>query len=274
VNRPSAPFLSISLLVAWGFGLTAQAGAPDYDAFSEPDGAIVTEHQQAALIALVRSPEQLEAVYADAAKGNERAKHVWQQLEATFTAAGEGVADRATRPGCLVPGYRELSRSCIPDWSFLSFLAQDRPGAARLRRAIFAAFAARARANGLENQIVLSVVNGLVSVRRQQASQGAERPHQGVTVSTRKRFQFEFDDEGPRTFTFDYAGEHAQQLDVRLEDGVPALYANQQACALLARIFGKLALSSYEPGFHLHIEKDFQAEGVEVMRITLIGDTK
>lgn len=91
-------------------------------------------------------------------------------------------------------------------------------------------------------------------------------------MTTRKRFQYDFEDEGPRTFTIDYAGEYAQQLEVRVEDGVPVLYANRQACALLARIFGKLALGSYEPGFHLHIEKDFQAEGTEAMRITLLED--
>lgn len=157
-------FLGVWLLVVWDFGLTARAGGPNYDAFSEPDGAIATEQQEAAATTLVRSPEQLEAVYADAAKGNVRAKHVWQQLEATFTAAGEGVADRATRPGCLTPGYRELSRSCIPDWSFLDFLAKDRPGAVQLRKAIFSAFASRARARGLENRIILSLVNGLVGV--------------------------------------------------------------------------------------------------------------
>jgi hypothetical protein len=138
--------------------------APNYDAFSEPDGYIATKEQELAAWAMLRDPEQLEAVYANAVRGNLRATHVLQQLEATLLASGRALAERASRPECLVPAYRELSKRCIPDWSFIDFLRADRPGGNRLRRNIFGAFAERARERHWENQLILSAVNGLISV--------------------------------------------------------------------------------------------------------------
>jgi hypothetical protein len=151
-------------LIAWSLASVCLAQTPQYDAFCDRDGNITSEPQQRAAFMMVRDAGQLEAVYADAAAGNARAQRVWQALEASFDGAGVGAAERATRPGCLVPGYRELSRSCIPDWSFLDFLRQDKPGGARLRKVIFGAFAARARERGLENKLILSAVNGLLAV--------------------------------------------------------------------------------------------------------------
>jgi putative RNase toxin 24 of polymorphic toxin system len=149
-------------LLAWGMAATGLAGGPNYDAFSDRDGNIATEQHHQAAIALVRDRERLEAVYADAVGGNTRARKVWSELEASFEGAGLEVAERSTRPGCLVPAYRELSRSCLPDWSFLDFLAKDRPGGAQLRKVIFTAFAARAHERGLENQAILSAITGLI----------------------------------------------------------------------------------------------------------------
>jgi hypothetical protein len=139
------------------------AQAPNYDAFSDSGGNIITEQHHAAATALLHDRESLEAVYSDAAKGHARAQRAWQELEANLSHAGVEVAERSTRPGCLIPVYRELAGSCRPDWSFLDFLAQDREGAARLREVIFSAFAGRARERGLKNQAILATVNGLVS---------------------------------------------------------------------------------------------------------------
>jgi hypothetical protein len=154
-------------LVAFGLWVVASsalAGGPDYDAFSEPDGKIATVRQETAAWSMLRDPEQLEAVYADAVKGMPRAIHVMQQLEATFAASGQEVAERSSRPGCLVPVYKELSGTCRPDWSSLDYLSKDRPGGIRLREVIFGAFAARARERGLENEPILAAVNGLLSL--------------------------------------------------------------------------------------------------------------
>lgn len=142
----------------------AVAGAPNYDAFSEPDGYIATVRQELAAWAMMRDPEQLEAVYADAAKGNERAVHVFQQLEATLSASGRELAERVNRPGCLLPGAQQLEKTCRPDWSFLDFLSKERSGGIRLRTAIFTAFTAHARERGLQNQAILSAVNGLLAL--------------------------------------------------------------------------------------------------------------
>ena len=139
------------------------SGTPNYDAFSEPDGYI-TQEQELAAWRMMREPDQLEAVYADAAKGNERAARIVQQLEATLSASGRELAERLSRPGCLVPGAQQLAPSCRADWTFLDFLSKERPGGVRLRIAIFTAFTSRAHELGLQNQAILSTVNGLLSI--------------------------------------------------------------------------------------------------------------
>ena len=141
----------------------AVAGGPDYDAFSQADG-FIAPHQERAAWEMLRDPDRFEAVYADAAKGNQRAAGVVRQLEVTLSASGREIAERVNRPGCLVPVVRELAASCRPDWSFLDFLSQERPGGLRLRTAIFTAFAVRAHELGLENQVILSAANGLLAV--------------------------------------------------------------------------------------------------------------
>lgn len=108
----------------WVVAASALAGAPDYDAFSEPDGEIATVRQELAAWRMLRDPEQLEAVYADAVRGMPRAVHVMQQLEATLAASGREVAERSSRPGigqtsgCHTCGIKDpgtKSRHFIPD---------------------------------------------------------------------------------------------------------------------------------------------------------------
>lgn len=142
----------------------AVAGAPNYDAFSEPDGFIRTEAQERAAWAALHDPEQVDALYADAAKGNVRAAHVVEQLEATLAATGRKLAEQASEPDCLVPVAQELQKKCRPPWTGLDYLSQERPGGIRLRTAIFRAFALRAHERGMENQLILSAVNGLLAV--------------------------------------------------------------------------------------------------------------
>src|SRR5436853_2220617 len=123
----------------------ALAGAPAYDAFSEKDGFIATEAQERAAWAALHDPEQVDALYADAAKGNVRAAHVVEQLEATLAATGRKMAEAASEPDCLVPVVHELRLKCRPSWAGLDYLSQERPGGIKLRMAIFRAFAVRAR---------------------------------------------------------------------------------------------------------------------------------
>lgn len=141
----------------------ALAGAPNYAAFSEPDGFIKTEAQERAAWAMLHDPEQVDALYADAAKGNVRAAHVVEQLEATLAATGRKMADAASEPDCLVPVV-QVRQKCKPIWTGIDYLSQERPGGIKLRIAMFRAFAVRARERGMENQLILSVVNGLIAV--------------------------------------------------------------------------------------------------------------
>src|SRR6185295_9549560 len=142
----------------------AVAGAPRYDAFSEPDGFIKTEAQQRAAWELLHDPEQVDALYADAAKGSGRAAHVVEQLEATYAATGRKMAEAASEPDCLVPVVQVLRLKCKPIWTGIDYLSQERPGGIKLRMTIFRAFAVRARERGMENQLILSVINGLIAV--------------------------------------------------------------------------------------------------------------
>jgi hypothetical protein len=148
------------LLLAW-----ALAQAPDYDSFSDPDGNMTTEQHGLGLIAMFSAPGQIDAIYADAARGSIRAQRVFRMLETDyFPDYGRHLAEKVTQPPCLVPAIRELSGWCVPNWSFVDFLNKDEPGGARLREALFAGFAERARERNLENQIVLSAMTALLGI--------------------------------------------------------------------------------------------------------------
>lgn len=154
--------------------------APDYDAFSDPSGHIADERQLEAAQAMVRNPEQLEAVYADAAKGNPRAARVVEELEQTyFPGIGRAVAEREAQLECTVMVYRELSGKCAPDWSYLDFLRKDAPGGIRARQAIRDGYVARARELAIENRVIAATVNALLAVA---VVKGAVAPVKPVAV--------------------------------------------------------------------------------------------
>ncbi|HEU5218534.1 MAG TPA: hypothetical protein VFU23_07735 [Gemmatimonadales bacterium] len=149
----------------WALACSALAQAPSYDAFCEREGNITTREQAVALWAMLRQPSQLEVVYADAQKGTARARRVFQELETSyFPDIGRELAEKVSRPPCLVPLVRESSKECRPDWSFVEFLSKDKPGGAKLRKALFDGFAERARERHLENQLILSAMNALIGV--------------------------------------------------------------------------------------------------------------
>lgn len=58
-------------------------------------------------------------------------------------------------------------------------------------------------------------------------------------------------------------------MTVLVENGVPVMYANRQAFLVLAKIFAKIALCEYSDGFHIHLEKDFDADQPEILRVIL-----
>jgi len=153
------------VLLLWGLAATALAGTPDYDAFSDRDGNITTERHGSALISMLQSSGQVEAIYADAEKGNPRARKIFRELETSyFPDAGRELAELVNRPPCLAPVVRELSGWCIPKWEFIDFLSKDKPGGVKLRQALFNGFQERARERRLENHLILSAMNAILGL--------------------------------------------------------------------------------------------------------------
>jgi hypothetical protein len=154
----SLPLTAFALVLLLG-----AAPALDYDSFCDAEGHIRAGHVEAAQ-AMAQRPELLEQLYADATRGDSRAARAFQELETQyFPAIGRTVAEETRAIPCSIPVYRELSGRCIPNWAFLDFLSKDKPGGIRLRTALGNAYQARARELGLEDAMILSVVNALMA---------------------------------------------------------------------------------------------------------------
>ncbi len=130
----------------------------DYNSFSAPDGRMTDAN---AAMALIGNWQQLEQVYYDAAH-NPRAARFIQDLEQTFAATGEDVANRTYSAQCSIPVVKELSK-CIPNWSHLDFLRKDQPGAIRLRQVIADAYEQQARELHIRNEIIIQALNLLMA---------------------------------------------------------------------------------------------------------------
>lgn len=135
----------------------------DYDALADAAGHIHAKHMDA-VQAMVQQAAILEKLYEDAVRGNARAARIFYELETQhFPAIGWAVADQVHGLPCAAPVYRELSGNCAVNWGFLEFLSRDRPGGIRLRKALVDAFEHRARELGIENNIILSMVNAVMA---------------------------------------------------------------------------------------------------------------
>jgi hypothetical protein len=153
-------------VVLWTLAIPASGGGPNYEAFSDRSGHILDDDQHvAAFQAMVHDARQLEAIHADAAQGNARAVRVFSELETIyFPSVGRKVAEEEGRPACLVPVYREISGTCIPNWGYLDYLSKGTRMGDRLRKAVGDAYAHRARELGIENRAITSAVNALLAV--------------------------------------------------------------------------------------------------------------
>jgi hypothetical protein len=87
----------------------------------------------------------------------------------------------------------------------------------------------------------------------------------------KKRFEYEFDDESPEAkITLEYALQDDEALRFGSEGEGMFLTANRTGLLCLAKLFTKLALGKYKPGFHLHIGEDFSSGGVgQSLRISI-----
>lgn len=85
------------------------------------------------------------------------------------------------------------------------------------------------------------------------------------------RFEYEFEDESPEAkITLEYEPQDDEALRFGSEERGVFLTANRTGFLCLARLFTKLALGNYQPGFHLHIGEDFSSGGVgHSLRITI-----
>lgn len=77
-------------------------------------------------------------------------------------------------------------------------------------------------------------------------------------MSDKKEFQYSFNDEsGRRKISFDFSEEDEECLEFGFESGEFYLNANRAGFLALAKVFLRLSLSAYKPGFHIHLGEDF-----------------
>lgn len=125
-----------------------------YDLYCDAQGRL---GYAGADLALVRRPEHLRQVYADATRGRARAKELVRQLEQVFQDFGIWVADATTSPPCLP--LPELTPGCLPKLAFLDELLGSTPEAARLREVVAQAYEARARERGAQSRVIAATLN-------------------------------------------------------------------------------------------------------------------
>jgi hypothetical protein len=88
-------------------------------------------------------------------------------------------------------------------------------------------------------------------------------------MSEAKSVTISFEDEGPKTFSYEIDRAENAQLSSSAGDGDVTLYLSRAGCQKLAELLVKLGGSSYQPGFHLHIGKDFDPDAARVLCLTL-----
>ncbi len=113
------------------------APAFDYALYSDAQGRLTGKYSD---VLLVHRSEHLERVYADALRGDARARALFGQLEAQARASGEKLAERALGLVCTsLP-------ACTVRWEFLDELIPSREaGGMRLRHVLAESFEHAAR---------------------------------------------------------------------------------------------------------------------------------
>jgi hypothetical protein len=124
----------------------------DYALYCDAAGRLKGSHSD---VLLVHRSEHLERVYADAQRGDVRARVLFGQLEAQVEASGQVLADRALGLVCTsLP-------TCTMRWAFLDeLIPSHEAGGLRLRHVLARSFEQKARLKGVEN----AVINAAMSV--------------------------------------------------------------------------------------------------------------
>jgi hypothetical protein len=76
----------------------------------------------------------------------------------------------------------------------------------------------------------------------------------------KRTFVFEFQEEKNNCITFEYSQKADERLDTLVENNIPILSLNRSAMITLAKMLIKMALGSYDSGFHVHFRKDLNAD--------------
>ncbi len=86
-----------------------------------------------------------------------------------------------------------------------------------------------------------------------------------------KKFEFEFKDESSANrISFEYNDLDEEVLNTSIDNGMLTIYGNRDAFMALSKIFAKLALCNYKPGFHIHLTEDFDGDKEDILTIVLI----
>jgi hypothetical protein len=89
---------------------------------------------------------------------------------------------------------------------------------------------------------------------------------------TKKHFAYDFELEAPNQISLDYSCEEDEKMSSTIENGVPFLYLNKSGMITLARALIKMASGNHQPGFHVHLNKDFNADLPECLTVLLAAD--
>ncbi|WP_239470173.1 hypothetical protein [Archangium violaceum] len=128
------------------------APAFDYALYCDAAGRLTGRYSD---VLLVHRSEHLERVYADAQRGDARARVLFGQLEAQVAAGGEKLAEQAL--GLVCPSLP----TCTVRWAFLEeLIPSHEAGGTRLRHVLARSFEREARRKGVEN----AVLNAALSV--------------------------------------------------------------------------------------------------------------
>lgn len=84
------------------------------------------------------------------------------------------------------------------------------------------------------------------------------------------KFEFEFEDESNNdVLTYEAAADGSNSVLSSVENGIPIIYASQAGMLVLARILAQLSLSKYKPGFHVHIQENFDPDKNDCITLVL-----
>jgi hypothetical protein len=194
----------------------------DYALYCDARGRLTGRYSD---VLLVHRSEHLERVYADAQRGDARARALFGQLETQVEASGHVLADRALGMVCTA------LPTCTMHWRFLDELIPSREaGGLRLRHVLATSFERTARLKGVENAVITAVLSVLMAGVAVEVAEGKAAATEARTLTV-------------AGLTEGLSLEEAAALEARLSEA-EALEAGARHPAQLE------ALARYRPSLH------------------------